>query len=68
MRGWKVVSLVKTGSASGVTRWAIAVEKRFSGEYTRTWTSVISQPLAGSMSSGHADDAQTRSVIARSST
>ena len=68
MRGWKAVSLVSTGSASGVTRWAIAVEKRFSGEYTRTWTSVISQPLAGSMSSGHADDAQTRSVIARSST
>jgi transcriptional regulator with XRE-family HTH domain len=32
VRSWKAVSLVITGSASGVTRWAIAVEKRFSGE------------------------------------
>ena len=30
--------------------------------------SVTSQPLAGSMSSGQADDAQTRSDSARSST
>ena len=32
VRGWKAVSWVSTGSASGVTRWAIAFEKRFSGE------------------------------------
>jgi len=31
-RGKNAVSLVSTGSASGVTRWAMAVEKRFSGE------------------------------------
>jgi hypothetical protein len=30
-RGWKAVSLVMTGSASGVTRCAMAIEKRFSG-------------------------------------
>ena len=57
-----------TGSASGVTRWAIASENRFSGRYTRTWISVISQPLAGSMSSGQADEAQSRSFDARSRT
>ena len=31
-REWNAVSLVSTGSASGVTRWAMAIEKRFSGE------------------------------------
>jgi hypothetical protein len=68
VRGWKVVSRVSTGSASAVTRRAIATENVLSGAYTRTWIGVICQPLAGSMSSGHADDAHTRSFIARSRT
>ena len=57
----EVVSRVSTGSASAVTRRAIAVENVCSAGYTRTWTSVICHPFAGSMSSGHADEAQTRS-------
>ncbi len=68
VRGWNVVSRVRTGSASAVTRRAIAVENVLSGAYTRTWTGVICQPFAASMSSGQADDAHRRSVIARRST
>ena len=68
VRGWKVVSRVRTGSASAVTRCAIATENALSGAYTRTWIGVICQPFAGSMSSGHAEDAQTRSFIAFRST
>jgi hypothetical protein len=68
VRGWNDVSRVRTGSASAVTRCAIATEKVLSGAYTRTWTGVICQPLAGSTSSGQAEDAHTRSVSARSNT
>ena len=68
VRGWNDVSRVRTGAASAVTRCAIATENVLSGAYTRTCTGVICQPFAGSMSSGHADDAHTRSVIARRST
>src|SRR5262249_31145085 len=68
VRGWNAVSLVRTGSASAVTRCAMAIENLFFAGYTRTWTSVTSQAFAASTSSGHADDAHTRSVIARSIT
>ncbi|MCY1429679.1 hypothetical protein D9M71_456060 [compost metagenome] len=66
--GWKPLSRVSTGSASAVLRVAMAMLKRSLAEYTRMWMSVGCQPLAGSMSSGQELLAQTRSVIARSST
>ena len=65
VRGWKPVSRVSIGSASGVTRWAMAFEKVCSAAYTRTWMSVGFQALVAAMSSGQADDPHTRSVIAR---
>lgn len=66
--GWKPLSRVSTGSASAVLRVAMAMLKRSLAEYTRMWMSVGCQPLAGSMSSGQELLAQTRSVMARSST
>jgi hypothetical protein len=60
--------MVSLGSLSGVTRCAIAIENLRSAGYTRTWMSVGFQALAGSMSSGQAEEAHTRSVMARSRT